>query len=75
LVTVQVLDFITGGFLKSKKMKEPFIYRKDEKTAVARAGESKKAEGVMSMKFKAQLPGTGTLPLEQDVTVIGHERS
>lgn len=56
-------------------MKEPFIYRKDAETAVARAGESKKAEGVMSMKFKAQLPGTGTLPLEQDVTVIGHERS
>lgn len=43
--------------MKSKRMKEPFIYRKDEETAVARAGESKKAEGVMSMKVQSAAAG------------------
>ncbi|KAK4539967.1 hypothetical protein LTR36_009937 [Oleoguttula mirabilis] len=47
-----LLDEISGGFLKSKRINEPKIYAPE--TALVRAG--KPTNGVMSVEFKAKLP-------------------
>jgi hypothetical protein len=49
---MQVLDEITGGYIKAKRLPQPTIYRAD--TAVVKSGQV--VNGVMSTMYKAGWP-------------------
>lgn len=50
---VQILDEISGGFLKAKHIEQPKIYRPE--TAVVKA-DGTQAGGVMETMYKAKFP-------------------
>ncbi|KAK3074606.1 hypothetical protein LTR53_002817 [Teratosphaeriaceae sp. CCFEE 6253] len=50
----EVFDVITGGFLKTKRLDEPFIMK--PQLALVKAGEKPPLNGVMSHEYKAKLP-------------------
>lgn len=51
---IQVLDDITGGFIKAKRLPQPSIYRHN--TAVVKSGQV--VDGVMSTMYKAGWPNS-----------------
>ena len=48
----QLLDEITGGFLKAKRLPQPAIYRQDK--TVVKLDQHR--PGVMPMLYKAKMP-------------------
>lgn len=49
-----MLDEVTGGFLKAKRLEQPFIYKAQQ--ALVKAGQ-KALTGVMQVEYKAKMPG------------------
>lgn len=58
----QVLDEITGGFIKAKRLPQPAIYRKE--TAVVKADQV--VGGVMSIMYKPCKSAGGREEVPQD---------